>query len=85
MKPVAKWITLKLIKEDVTTESGLQLTAKLSDAMRYQKGEVLEVGDEVPNIKTGDKILFDQSNSYTMPIDEVYVTFIQYREVVAIL
>lgn len=85
MRPIAKYITLKQIKEDVTTESGLQMTAKESDAMRYQKGEVLGVGDEVHNVKAGDKILYDQSNSYTMPIDEDYVTIIQHREVVAIL
>jgi co-chaperonin GroES (HSP10) len=84
-RTLAKYIALKRIVEEVKTESGLVLTAKEAAEMRYQKGVVYLVGDEIDNIKVGDIILYDKSNSYSMLIDEKEVTFIQYREVVAII
>ena len=84
IKPVAKYIALTKIVEDVIAESGMKLTAKESSEMRYQKGVVLAVGDEITNVKKDDVILFDQSNSYTMLVDSSHITFIQYREVVSI-
>lgn len=84
IKPVAKYIALTKIVEDVVAESGMKLTAKDASEMRYQKGTVLAVGDEITNIKKDDVILFDQSNSYTMLVDGLHITFIQYREVVSI-
>lgn len=84
IKPIQKFIALKKIIEEVKTTSGLVLTAKDASEMRYQKGEIIAVGDEVPNIKSGDIVLYDTSNSYTMLINEEPVTIIQYREVVGV-
>jgi|TARA_R110000822_G_scaffold73967_1_gene177910 chaperonin GroES len=84
MKPIAKYITLETIIENEETSSGMLLSADDSTKSRYYKGKVIAVGDEVETVKSGDVILYDRTNSFTMTINKLSVTIIQLREVVGV-
>jgi co-chaperonin GroES (HSP10) len=84
IKTISKYIALKRIVEEVKTGFGLALTAKEAADQRYQKGLIVSVGDEITNIKAGDTVLYDKSNSYSMLIEGEEITIIQFREVAAI-
>jgi chaperonin GroES len=84
MKPIAKYITLETIIENEETSSGMILSADDSTKSRYYKGKVIAVGDEVETVKSGDVILYDRTNSFTMTINKLSVTIIQLREVVGV-
>lgn len=84
MRPIAKYITLETIIENEETSSGMLLSADDSTKSRYYKGKVIAVGDEVQTVKSGDVILYDRTNSFTMTINKLSVTIIQLREVVGV-
>ena len=84
MRPIAKYITLETIIENEETSSGMLLSADDSTKSRYYKGKVIAVGDEVETVKSGDVILYDRTNSFTMTINKLSVTIIQLREVVGV-
>ena len=54
IKPLAKNIIIKTISEQ-KTESGIILP---DSEKKSEKGEVVAVGDEVAQLKAGDKIIF---------------------------
>ena len=53
--------------------------------MRYQKGKVIEPGNEVSQVKAGDVIYYDKSRGYTMLINNDKHTVIQLHDVVVVL
>ena len=56
MKPIGKYIVIKLIKEELKTESGLLLSNEDASNFRYKKGEVVKPGTDVSVINSGDVI-----------------------------
>jgi co-chaperonin GroES (HSP10) len=84
MTPIAKYILVENITEEVKTRSGLFLSTNDIAKERYHKAKVLKVGGDVEKVKEGDIVLYDVSNSYTMLINEIQATIIQEREVVLI-
>lgn len=85
MKPLNKYIAIDIIEEEITTESGLILSDKDADALRYKKARVVEPGTEVHTLKKGDIIYFDSRSGYTMLIDNTPLTVISERDVVVVL
>ena len=85
MKPIGKNIIVKTIDEEVKTDSGIVLSGKDIDAMRYRKAVVIAAGTEVAYIKTDDIIYYDKSHGFTMLIEEKPHTIIQERDVVVVL
>ena len=51
MKAIGKYIVVKAIEEQITTESGLLLSSEDVKDLRYKKGEVVNSGTEVEAIK----------------------------------
>jgi co-chaperonin GroES (HSP10) len=85
MKPIGKNIIVKTIEEEVTTDSGLVLSGKDVEAMRYRKAVVISAGTEVSFIKENDIIYYDKSHGFTMLIENKPHTIIQERDVVVVL
>jgi co-chaperonin GroES (HSP10) len=85
MKPIGKNIVIKTIDEEVKTDSGLVLSSKDIDAMRYKKGVVIEPGTEVNFIKKDDVIYYDKSHGFTLLVEDKPLTVIQERDVVVVL
>jgi co-chaperonin GroES (HSP10) len=85
MKPIGKNIIVKTIDEEVKTDSGLLLSGKDVEAMRYRKAVVIESGTEVAHIKKDDVIYYDKSHGFTMLIEDKPHTLIQERDVVVVV
>lgn len=85
MKPIGKNIVIKNIDEEVKTDSGLVLSGKDMDSMRYKKAIVIEAGTEVNFIKKDHVIYYDKSHGFTLLFEDKPLTVIQERDVVAVL
>jgi|TARA_R110000782_G_scaffold97273_2_gene182077 co-chaperonin GroES (HSP10) len=85
MKPINKYIAIDIIEEEIVTDSGLILSDKDADALRYKKAKVIAPGTEVHNISKGDVIYFDSRTGYTLLIDNKPCTIISERDVVVVL
>lgn len=85
MRAVGKYVVIKTIDIEVKTESGLFLSNKDVEDMRYKTGIVLAAGDEVTAIKEGDHVYYDKRSSYTMLIDGEKCTILLDRDIVVVL
>lgn len=85
MKPVAKYILLNHIEEELKTDSGILLSGDEANKRRYHKGTIVSVGEEVKAIKKNDVIYYDHRGSHTLLIEGVKITVIQERDVVVVL
>lgn len=85
MRPIGKHIAIKKIDEEVRTSSGLLLSNKDIDEMRYGKGKAIKVGTDVSVISDGDILYYDKSRSYTMIIEDEPYIIISERDVVVVL
>lgn len=86
MQPIGKYIAIKTIDEQLTTESGIVLSGNDVDQMRYKRGLVVETGTDVnPVIKKDDHIYYDKAQGFTMLIEDKQYTIISERDVVVVL
>jgi co-chaperonin GroES (HSP10) len=85
MRPIGKYIVLDEVKEEVTTVSGLLLSAEDKNQLRYGRGIVVASGTDVGTIVSGDDLYYDKRASYTMLIDGTARTIISERDVVVVL
>ncbi len=85
MQAIGKHIIIKTIEEEVTTESGLLLSGEETSKLRYRKGEILNAGTDVSQLKTGDVIYYDQSGGHTMLLNNQVVDIILEAHVVVVL
>jgi len=85
MRAVNKYIIINQIIEEAKTSSGLLLTNVENDEMRYGKGTVVSIGNEVLAVKEGDMIYFDKRNGHQVRIDGVVYGVIKEADVVVIL
>lgn len=86
MRAVNKYIIIKSIKEEVKPlESGLILTEKHQDDIRYRKAEVRSIGNNVEGITTGDHIYYDKHAGYGIDYDGELLQVIKDQDVVVVL
>lgn len=85
MKPIGKYIVVKIIDEEVKTESGLILSGEDTNQLRYKRAIVHKPGTDVLVIKEGDEIYYDKAHGYTMIINNEQFSIIQERDVVVVL
>lgn len=85
MKPIGKYIVIKAIEEEITSASGLLLSADDVSAMRYKKGVVVAPGTNVEVIDEDDQIYYDKNAGFTMMINSESYTVIQERDVVVVI
>jgi len=85
MKAIGKNIIIKSIDEEVKTASGLLLSGKDADQLRYKKGVVVNPGTDVLVIHEGDVIYYDKAHGFTMMINDEQYTIIQEHHIVVVL
>lgn len=85
MRAVNKYIIINQIIEETKTSSGLLLTNVENDEMRYGKGTVMSIGNEVMAVKEGDLIYFDKRNGHQVRIDGQVYGVIKESDVVVLL
>jgi len=85
MKPIGKYILIKIIEEEIETSSGLLLSADDANQMRYKKANVVKPGSDVDVINEGDQIYYDKNAGFTMMIGSESYTVISERDVVVVL
>ncbi len=84
MKPIGKYILISQIKEEIKTDSGLLLSAKDAQDIRYKKGVVVVPGTDVKRIMKDDTIYYDSRAGYTMVIKGEQYTVITENDVVVV-
>lgn len=86
MQAVNKYIIIKSIKEKVKpSESGLILTEKHQNDIRYRKAEVRSIGNYVEGITAGDYIYYDKHAGYGIDYEGEYLQVIKEQDVVVVL
>jgi chaperonin GroES len=83
MEAVGKCLVIKKIKEGITkTKGGLLLAENQREDIRYVEAEVVSTGEEVPVIKSGDKIFYDRHAGHKLDIDKETYYVIKLTDVV---
>lgn len=84
--PIGTWIAIKIIAEEIETESGLILSGEEVSKLHYKKAKVINVGNLVSVIKKNDIIYYHKGNSFTMlTMEGEPITWIQERDVLCIV
>lgn len=85
MKAIGKYIVVKDVDEQITTDSGLLLSSEDMKDLRYKKAQVVNPGTEVEAINEGDTVYYDKHSSHTMMINSEPYTIIQERNIVVVV
>ena len=78
-------IIKKIEKPNKTTKGGLILSEKQREDVRFQKAEVIKVGEKVVAVKTKDIIFFDKAAAHRIEIDKEPYQVIRQENVVVVL
>jgi co-chaperonin GroES (HSP10) len=85
MQPIGKFLVIKIVEEELKTQSGMILSAEDVNQFRYKRAIVMASGTDVLNIKKDDEIYYDKSHSFTMLINGEQCTIIRESDVVVVL
>ena len=86
MKAIGSNLIIKKIEEsNQSTKGGLLLTEKQREDVRFQKAEVIKVGDGVNAVKNKDIIYFDKASSHRIEINKEPYHVIRQENVVVVL
>ena len=86
MKAVGKYIVITETKETTSkTTGGLLLAEGQREDVRYRKGKIVNIGNDVNGVSINDNIYYDKHAGFYIEIDgEVYIV-IKENDVVIIL
>ena len=86
MRAIGNNLIIKKIEEqNQSTKGGLLLTEKQREDVRFQKAEVIKVGDGVNAVKNKDIIYFDKASSHIIEINKEPYHVIRQENVVVVL
>jgi len=86
MRAIGNNLVIKKIeKPNETTKGGLILSEKQREDVRFQKAEVIKVGDTVVAVKEKDVIYFDKAAAHRIEIDKEPYHVIRQENVVVVL
>jgi co-chaperonin GroES (HSP10) len=60
MKAINHFVIVDKIKEQPTKVGGLELTEKQNKDVRYVKGRVISIGDQIDMLQDGDFVRYDK-------------------------
>jgi co-chaperonin GroES (HSP10) len=60
MKAINHFVIVDKIKEEPTKVGGLELTEKQNKDVRYVKGRVISIGDQIDILQDGDLVRYDK-------------------------
>ena len=86
MRAIGNNLVIKKIeKPNQSTKGGLLLTEKQREDVRFQKAEVIKVGDTVIAVKEKDVIFFDKAAAHRIEINKEPYHVIRQENVVVVL
>tara|TARA_S200002703_G_C3685262_1_gene210402 strand:+ start:425 stop:685 length:261 start_codon:yes stop_codon:yes gene_type:complete len=86
MKAVNKYIIISPIKEEVKpNKSGLILTEKHQEDVRYRKAGVVSVGNLVEGLDVTQEIFYDKHAGYGIEFNGEFFQVIKEQDVIAVL
>ena len=85
MKAVNKYIIIDQIIEEVKSSSGLIISGVEVDDMRYGKGTIVSVGNEVIAVTEGQTIYFDKRAGHQVRLEGKVYGIIKDSDVVVVL
>ncbi len=84
MQAINYYLVIDKIKEAPKKVGGLELTESQNKDVRYLKGKVISVGDQVPSIKQGDIVRYDKHAGHGIEYDDKLYYVIKVSDVVII-
>ena len=84
MKPVTNKVLLK-VSEAVTAETRIGGIVMKEKTPEYEKAEVIEVGNEVKELKAGDNVLIYPESGKKITIDGKKYRVVTLNEIIVIL
>jgi co-chaperonin GroES (HSP10) len=84
MQAVNFYVIIDKIKEAPKKVGGLELTEKQNTDVRYLKGKVVSVGDQVSNVKEGDLVRYDKHAGHGIEWDNKLFFVIKAMDIVLI-
>lgn len=83
MKVLSKFVMIKKHPESRET-SGFMYGVNDTKELRYHMADIVDLGDMVKGMKSGDKILFDKVAGHDVLINEERLTIIQEKDIVCV-
>jgi len=84
MQAINYYLVVDKIKEAPKKVGGLELTESQDKDVRYSKGKVISVGDQVPVVKIGDTIRYDKHAGHGIEYDGKLYYVIKISDVVIV-
>ena len=84
MQALNFYVIIDKIKEAPKKVGGLELTEKQNKDVRYIKGEVISVGENVPNVKPGNVVRYDKHAGHGIEYNEKLLFVIKATDIVII-
>jgi co-chaperonin GroES (HSP10) len=86
MKAVGYYLIVEKEKQGTQkTNGGLLLAENAREDIRYAKGNVVSVGNDIVGVTEGDHIYYDKHAGYSIEIDNKVLQVIKVQDVVVIL
>lgn len=86
MKAVGHYLIIEKEKQGTQkTSGGLLLAENAREDIRYAKGNVVSVGNDIVGVTEGDHIYYDKHAGHSIEIDNKVLQVIKVQDVVVIL
>lgn len=83
LKPLADRLVAKSLEAEATTKSGLYIPDTAQE--KPQMGEVMAVGKEVKEVKTGDRILYTKYGPNEIKLEGEELLILKEEDVLAVV
>jgi co-chaperonin GroES (HSP10) len=84
MKAINYYIVIEKIKEKPKSESGFVLTETQNEDVRFVKGRVISVGDQINGIKENDIVHYDKHAGHGIEFNNNYYFVIKHADIVIV-
>ena len=84
MQAINQYVIIDKIKEAPKKVGGLELTESQDKDVRYLKGKVLSVGDQVPVVKKDDIVRYDKHAGHGIQYADTLYYVIKVSEIVIV-
>lgn len=84
MQAINHYVIVEKIKEPFQKVAGLELTESQNKEVRYLKGKVISVGDQVPVVKSNDIVRYDKHAGHGIEYDNKLYYVIKISDIVIV-
>jgi co-chaperonin GroES (HSP10) len=84
MKAINHFVIVEKIKEEPKKVGGLELTEKQNTDVRYIKGRVISIGDQIDILQDGDLVRYDKHAGHGIEWNESLYYVLKITDIVLI-